>query len=49
VSAIAISMGKNIAKTGARMVPNPKPEKKVNIAVKNAARQIITISIQSYF
>jgi len=49
VSAIAISIGKNIAKTGAKMVPNPKPEKNVKTAVKNAAKHIITISIQTYF
>lgn len=29
VNAMAISMGKNNAKTGARMVPSPKPEKTV--------------------
>jgi len=42
---MAISMGKNIAKTGARMVPKPKPEKKVKTAVIKAAKQIIIISI----
>jgi hypothetical protein len=31
---IAISTGKNNMKTGVNNVPNPKPEKKVRIAVK---------------
>ena len=41
VNAIASSIGKNKAKTGINMVPNPKPEKKVRMEVKNATRQII--------
>ncbi len=45
VNAIATSIGKKIANTGAKMVPSPKPEKKVSIAVKKAAKQIIMISI----
>jgi ribosome-binding factor A len=45
VNAIAMSIGKKTAKTGIRIVPRPKPEKKVSIAVKKAARQIIKISI----
>ena len=49
VSAMAISIGKNIAKTGTKIVPSPKPEKNVKTAVKNAAKQIMMISIQSYF
>lgn len=49
VNAIAISIGKKIAKTGVKIVPSPKPEKKVSIAVKNAARQIIIISILMLF
>ena len=43
--AIAISRGKKRAKTGIRIVPKPKPEKKVSSDAKNAAKQIITISI----
>jgi len=34
-------------KTGVRIVPNPKPEKKVRIAVKNAATTIKNISMKS--
>jgi len=45
VSAIAMSIGKKIANTGIRIVPSPKPEKKVRIAVKNATRQMINNSI----
>ncbi len=41
---IAISTGKNNMKTGVNKVPNPKPEKKVRIAVKKATIEIITIS-----
>ena len=41
VSAIANSIGKNNAKTGIKIVPNPNPEMKVRIEVKNATRQII--------
>ena len=44
VSAIANSIGKNNAKTGIKIVPNPNPEKKVRIAVKKATRQIIKYS-----
>jgi len=32
-------------KTGVRIVPKPKPEKKVNMAVINAAKLMIRISI----
>lgn len=45
VSAMAISIGKNMAKTGVKMVPSPNPEKNVKMAVKNAAKQMIIISI----
>jgi len=45
VKAIAISKGKKSAKTGIRIVPNPKPEKKVSSDAKNAAKQIKRISI----
>lgn len=41
VNAIANSIGKNNAKTGIKIVPKPKPEKKVKIDVRNATRQII--------
>lgn len=44
VNAIARSTGKKIIKTGVNNVPNPNPEKKVRIAIKNAAIEIITIS-----
>ena len=37
----ANSIGKNNAKTGIKIVPKPKPEKKVKIDVRNATRQII--------
>jgi hypothetical protein len=45
VRAIARSTGKKIIKTGVRMVPSPKPEKKVRMAIKNAAAEIMIISI----
>lgn len=44
VKAIAKSTGKKIMKIGVRIVPSPKPEKKVSIATKNAAKDIIIIS-----
>jgi hypothetical protein len=44
VKAMAISTGKNRAKTGIKIVPNPNPEKKVRIEVKKAAVAIIIIS-----
>lgn len=37
---------KKSAKTGKRIVPSPKPEKKVRMAVRNAASEIIRISNQ---
>jgi len=42
---MARSTGKNTIKTGVRIVPRPNPEKKVNVATRNAATQIIRISI----
>lgn len=42
---IAISTGKNNIKTGVNKVPNPKPEKKVRMAVKKATIDMIRISI----
>ncbi|GAA0714564.1 hypothetical protein GCM10009430_07940 [Aquimarina litoralis] len=44
VKAMAISTGKKIIKTGVRMVPKPKPEKKVKIETKKATTEIMTIS-----
>jgi hypothetical protein len=41
---MAISIGKNIIKTGVNKVPNPKPEKKVRMAVKKATIDMIMIS-----
>jgi len=35
--------GKKSAKTGIKIVPKPKPEKKVSSDAKNAAKQINTI------
>ena len=46
---MAISTGKKSIKTGVNKVPNPNPEKKVRIAVKNATIEIITISIKLLF
>jgi hypothetical protein len=42
---MANSTGKKIMKTGVRMVPNPKPEKKVRMATKNATRGIMMYSM----
>jgi hypothetical protein len=42
---MAISIGKNNMKTGVNKVPNPNPEKKVKMAVKNATIDMIMISI----
>ena len=41
---MAISIGKNNIKTGVNKVPNPKPEKKVRMAVKKATIDMIMIS-----
>ena len=48
-NAIAKSTGKNIMKTGVSIVPKPKPEKKVNMAVIKAAKPMISISINYPF
>jgi hypothetical protein len=45
VNAIANSTGKKIIKIGVRMVPSPNPEKKVRMATKNAAIDMMMISI----
>ena len=47
VKAMAKSTGKNRAKTGIKIVPNPNPEKKISREVAKAAKAIITISINS--
>ena len=44
---IAISIGKNNASTGSKMVPNPNPEKKVTMEAKNATIQIMMYSMGS--
>jgi hypothetical protein len=45
VSAIASCAGKKIIITGVRIVPSPKPEKKVSSDAPKAVRQMITYSI----
>ena len=40
-----MSIGKKIANTGAKIVPNPNPEKKVRMAVAKAASVIMKISM----
>ena len=45
VRAIARSTGKKIINTGVRIVPSPKPEKNVRIAVIKATSDMIKISI----
>jgi hypothetical protein len=40
------STGKKNINTGVRMVPNPKPEKKVIMATKKAISETIIISIK---
>ena len=42
---MAISIGKNKPKTGNKIVPNPKPEKKVNIEAIKASVGITKYSI----
>ena len=42
---MAISTGKKNTKTGVSIVPSPNPEKKVRMAVRKAAIEIIIISI----
>jgi hypothetical protein len=44
---MANSTGKNNIKTGVKIVPNPKPEKNVRIATKNAERDMMAISMDS--
>ena len=44
---MAISTGKNKAKTGTKIVPSPKPEKSVSPEPSKAAKQIIKYSIKS--
>jgi hypothetical protein len=46
---MAISIGKNTAKTGINIVPRPKPEKKVKMDVRNATTQITNNSILKKF
>ena len=43
VSEMAISIGKKMAKTGVKIVPNPNPEKKVRREARNATAQITII------
>jgi hypothetical protein len=45
---MATSMGKKIAKTGAKIVPRPNPEKNVNNAVKKAARVMMRMSMSEF-
>ena len=44
---MATSTGKNIAKAGNRMVPNPNPEKNVSSDANNETKLIMTISIET--
>ena len=44
---MATSIGKKKAKTGNRIVPKPKPEKKVRTEAKKATMQIMTYSIHA--
>lgn len=48
VSATAISTGKKMANTGAKIVPSPNPEKKVRMAAAKAASVMMIMSIISY-
>lgn len=47
---MAISVGKKTINTGVNKVPKPNPEKKVRIAMANAAKEIRRIStyLQKY-
>lgn len=45
VKRIEVSIEKNRAKTGRRIVPRPKPEKKVSKEAPNAAKETIKYSI----
>jgi len=49
VKAIAVGSGKNIPKTGSKIVPNPKPEKKVSIEANRAVRAITTYIINAVY
>lgn len=49
VSAMANSVGKNIIQTGVRMVPSPKPEKKVSMETPKATKDKISMSISDDF
>jgi hypothetical protein len=44
VNATAILTGKKMANAGSRMVPNPKPEKKVSSEASSATTDIMTNS-----
>jgi hypothetical protein len=46
VNAMESSTGKKNINTGVRMVPNPKPEKKVKMATKKAISETIIISMK---
>jgi len=48
VRAMESSTGKKNMNTGVRIVPNPKPEKKVKIATKKAITETIMISIMEF-
>src|SRR5262245_40035022 len=49
VSAIADSSGKKSAKTGIRIVPSPKPEKKVRQDAPKAATAMMINDMKSYY
>jgi len=46
VSAMATSTGKKMANTGIRMVPRPKPEKRVSSADRKAASDMMRTSME---
>jgi hypothetical protein len=46
---MAKSIGKNKANTGTKIVPRPKPEKRVKADPRSATVQIIKYSIWFYF
>ena len=48
VSAMARSMGNHTAKIGVRMVPSPKPEKKVRMETRNALIEMIKRLMNSF-
>jgi len=45
---MANSTGKKSIKTGVRIVPNPKPEKKVRMATRKATKDMIIISMTMF-